>query len=195
MKKFLVIFVITTIIFSCNNANRKWSAADRAKFVRDCTNEASSGGVMTEDQAKKYCECMRPKIEAKYPTVAEANKLKASDMQTDEWMNEAKNCLGMGNINLNNNDGSNPVDNTSTDVTPTGDNADGWTSAERTRFVEDCYGEAKSGMGEDKARSYCECMQPKLEAKYRSFAAANRITQAELQSEEWLKEVRACLGY
>jgi hypothetical protein len=192
MKNFVLLFVITTLIFSCN-ANRSWTAADRSKFVKDCTKEASKGGAMTEEQAKTYCDCMQPKIEAKYPTVAEANKLKAADMQTAEWLDEARKCLGMGNIN--DNEGSNPVDNTSMDNNTTGDNADGWTSAERARFVEDCYSEAKAGMGEDKARSYCECMQPKLEAKYRSFAAANNITQAELQSEEWLKEVRACLGY
>ena len=187
MKNFILLFVITTIIFSCN-ANRSWTAADRAKFVKDCTKEASTGGVMTEEQAKTYCDCMQPKVEAKYPTVAEANKLKAADMQTPEWMDEARKCLGMGNIDLNkNNDGANPIDNTST--------TEGWTSEQRSRFVEDCYGEAKGGMGDEKARSYCECMQPKLEAKYRSFAEANNITQAELQSEEWLKEVRACLGY
>ena len=50
-------------------------------------------------------------------------------------------------------------------------------------------------MGEEKAKAYCECMQPKLEAKYGTFAEANKISQTELQSDEWLKEVRACLGY
>jgi hypothetical protein len=192
MNKLIVLLVLATFFLSCNN-NRKWTAADRSKFVKDCTNEAKSGAVMTEDQARSYCECMQPKVEAKYPTIAEANKLKSSDMQSPEWMDEAKKCLGMGNLNINKDNGdANPVDNTSTVTT---NDEMGWSASQRTQFVTDCYNEAKAGMGEEKARNYCECMQPKLEAKYRSFTEANKITEAELQSDEWLKEVRACLGY
>ena len=72
--------------------------------------------------------------------------------------------------------------------------AEGWTAAQRSQFVTDCITAAMGGMDRARATSYCECMQPKIEGKYGTFAKANMMTEAELQSEEWMAEVRKCLG-
>jgi len=190
MKRLLLVIGIAPLLFSCN-ANRGWNAKDRSDFINSCINEAST---MNKDQAKAYCECMQPKVESKYKTMAEVKKVQSSEFQSPEWITEVKKCLGMDADAIDNvNIGGNPVDvNKETEIT--GGDGDGWTGADRDRFVEDCYSAAKTGMGEEKARSYCECMQPKIEAKYRTLAAANMMTDADLSTEEWKKEVRACLG-
>jgi hypothetical protein len=72
-------------------------------------------------------------------------------------------------------------------------NSDGWTASQRSQFVSDCTGAATGGMDASKAKSYCECMQPKIESKYPSFAKANKITTADLQTPEWTEEVKKCL--
>ena len=72
--------------------------------------------------------------------------------------------------------------------------AEGWTATQRNQFVKDCITAAMAGMDQKRATTYCECMQPKIEGKYGSFARANMMTEAELQSEEWMAEVRKCLG-
>ena len=71
--------------------------------------------------------------------------------------------------------------------------ARGWKEDERRQFVSDCINEAKKGLDEAKARSYCECMQPKIEAKYDSFEKANKVSQSELSTPEWNAEVQKCL--
>jgi hypothetical protein len=70
----------------------------------------------------------------------------------------------------------------------------GWTADQKSQFVSDCVTAAMAGMDREKATSYCECMRDKMEAKYSSFDEANKITEAELNSEEWTREVRKCLG-
>jgi hypothetical protein len=84
--------------------------------------------------------------------------------------------------------------NTNTDNT---DYSAGWTSAQRTEFVTTCVNEASSGadgMTVTAAKSYCECMLPKFESAYPSYAEANRVTETDLQSDRWMTEVKKCLG-
>src|SRR5687767_4901523 len=70
----------------------------------------------------------------------------------------------------------------------------GWPSSERNAFITECIGTAKKNMSADSARFYCYCMQEKIEAKYPDTADANKITETELSSPEWVKEIRSCIG-
>ena len=91
MKKLVLPVLLLVVIVSCNNKSKGWTSAQRNKFVSDCTGEAKKG--LDEGKAKSYCECMQPKIEAKYDSFSEANKISASDLQTPEWLTEVKKCL------------------------------------------------------------------------------------------------------
>jgi hypothetical protein len=70
----------------------------------------------------------------------------------------------------------------------------GWPSAERYSFISECIKEAKSGTSEDSARFYCYCMQERVERQYPDIEQAAKITEADMQSEAWLKEIKSCLG-
>ncbi len=70
----------------------------------------------------------------------------------------------------------------------------GWPSIERYSFISECIKEAKSGYSEDTARFYCYCMQEKVETKYPSIEQAAKITEADMRSESWQKEIKNCLG-
>ena len=92
MKKIIFpAFILLVIATSCNNKEKAWTAAERSRFVSDGTNAAKGG--MDEAKAKAYCECMQPKIEGKYGSFVEANKISASDLQTPEWNAEVQKCL------------------------------------------------------------------------------------------------------
>lgn len=70
----------------------------------------------------------------------------------------------------------------------------GWPSVERYAFISECIKEAKSGYSEDTARFYCYCMQERVEKKYPTIEEAAKITEADMQSEEWQKDIKSCLG-
>ncbi len=69
----------------------------------------------------------------------------------------------------------------------------GWPPVERYAFLRECIKEAKSGMSEDSARFYCYCMQERIEKKYPAIEEAAKITDADMRSDEWKKEVKNCL--
>lgn len=70
----------------------------------------------------------------------------------------------------------------------------GWPSEERSAFITECIKSAKEGMSEDSARSYCYCMQFKVEAKYPTIEEAGKITEADMESAEWKKDIKNCLS-
>lgn len=70
----------------------------------------------------------------------------------------------------------------------------GWPSVERYSFIRECVREAKKNMSEDSARFYCYCMQEKVEAKYPTVEAASKVTEEDMNSEAWQKDIRGCLG-
>jgi hypothetical protein len=70
----------------------------------------------------------------------------------------------------------------------------GWPSTERYSFISECIKEAKSGYSEDTARFYCYCMQETVEKKYPTIEQAAKITEADMQSEVWQKDIKSCLG-
>lgn len=70
----------------------------------------------------------------------------------------------------------------------------GWPAADKKGFMTTCTEAAvRGGMEQAKANSYCDCMQQKLEAKYPDVNKASKVTQQDLQSEEWMKEVQNCM--
>ena len=72
-------------------------------------------------------------------------------------------------------------------------NGKGWSSSDRKQFLSTCTGAAKGAMGEEKANSYCDCMQKKLEVKYPDPRDANKVTSAELEKPEWAADIQSCL--
>ena len=70
----------------------------------------------------------------------------------------------------------------------------GWPSSERYTFIAECIKTAKVGMSDDSARSYCYCMQEKIEKKYPTTEDAAKLTSADLETPEWKKEIQNCLA-
>lgn len=123
--------------------------------------------AMSEDTARFYCYCMIFKMEEKYPTIESAGTLTQEQMMTPEWQKEIKACL-------------------------TGY----WSGKDRNDFLTDCVNTAKTGMGEEKAKNYCECMLYKVEVKYpKSSDAVEKLTDEALNSPEWKKIIESCLEF
>jgi hypothetical protein len=85
----LIFFVFIVFISSCSN--RKWTEADRKKFITDCTAAAQKSALA--DKATSYCECMLPVMEKKFPTIGEANKVTEADMRNPDMQAAATKCL------------------------------------------------------------------------------------------------------
>lgn len=75
-----------------------------------------------------------------------------------------------------------------------GDSKKGWPSSERQTFITECIGTAKQSMSIDSSRSYCYCMQEKLERKFPDFERASKLSTDDLETPEWQKEARDCLS-
>lgn len=122
---------------------------------------------MSEDTARFYCYCMQFKVEERYPVVDSAATLTQQDMESPEWQKEIKACL-----------------------------AGFWSGADRKTFLSDCINAAKSGLGEEKAKNYCECMLYKVEVKFpKSADATAAITEEAINSPEWKKIIQSCLEF
>jgi len=70
----------------------------------------------------------------------------------------------------------------------------GWPSAERYSFLNECIKTASAAMSGDSARFYCYCMQEKVEKKYPDVKDAAKLSQDDMQTPEWKKEINNCLG-
>ncbi len=119
---------------------------------------------MSEDSARHYCLCMLDRVQAKYSTAEEAGKLTAEELASPAWKKIIQDCL-------------------------TGQ----WNSTERSEFITSCIDAAKAGIGEERAKAYCECMLYKVEKRYPKAADAARLTGEELAKPEWKKALQDCL--
>jgi hypothetical protein len=70
----------------------------------------------------------------------------------------------------------------------------GWPSNERYAFITECVNAASAGMSVDSARFYCYCMQEKIEDKFPIVQDAAKLTAEDMQTDEWKKNINACLG-
>ena len=72
--------------------NRKsWTNLQRQTFVQGCATTAQQQQGFTAQQANSYCDCMTRKVEKKY-SFDQAARLKAADLQTQEWIDAATDC-------------------------------------------------------------------------------------------------------
>ena len=122
---------------------------------------------MSVDTARFYCFCMIFKMEEKYSTIDEAAGLTEDKLQSPEWQKEIKACLqGF------------------------------WSGKDRTEFLTDCINAAKEGLGEEKAKNYCECMLYKVEVKFPDSSVVEaELTEEKLNSPEWKKIIQSCLDF
>lgn len=174
MKKIIAFYLLVSILFVSNSfaqedgepKKKGWPSAERYAFVSECIKTAKAG--MSEDSARSYCYCMQEKVEKKYPTIEEAGKITEADMQSPEWQKDIKDCL-----------------------TP----ASTWSYKDRSDFLSECIKSAKDGIGEGKAKNYCECMLFKIEKKYPNPRDAEGITDETLQLPDWKKMIQDCLDF
>lgn len=142
--------------------SNNWGTKDRIDFIEECIKSASES--MSLDSATSYCNCMLPKVEARYPRVEDAGKLTAKVLATPEWQKLINECL------------------------------QSWTSRDRNDFIRECIGTAKESLSEEKATFYCNCMLVKVEAKYPTVSEAGKITETDLESPEFQKMIADCMG-
>lgn len=67
MRKYAIAAVVMLGLSSCNS----WPAEEKEMFHTTCMDDAKERG-MTDEQAKKMCDCRLEKIMAKYPRVEDA---------------------------------------------------------------------------------------------------------------------------
>ena len=147
-----------------DSVKKSWSKADISEFISSCVNVAQKS--MGSDSARYYCRCMQPKVEAKFPDPAEADKLTKDDFNSVEWQKEIKACISGGT----------------------------WTKKEREEFISSCINSAKEGgLTETNAKNYCECSQFKVEKRYPNIADLDKMTEKDLKSEFWTKLIASCL--
>jgi hypothetical protein len=109
MRKLFVVVIAASLFAACNNNKSSkettdsgtgtnttttttnatvsgWPDSTRTAFITECVN--NSKGKMTEVEARRVCNCMQEKIEARYPTYSDAAAL------TMQQMNDmAKECV------------------------------------------------------------------------------------------------------
>ena len=170
MKKILITYFFITILFFCKSiaqqSGEKKGWPSVERHAFITECIATAKVNMSEDSARFYCYCMQEKVERKYPTIEEASKISGNDMQSPEWQRDIKSCLG----------GT-------------------WGSKERSGFLSNCIVSAKDGVGEGKAKTYCECMLFKIEIRYPDPADADKLTAEKLSSPEWKKILQGCLDF
>jgi hypothetical protein len=172
MKK-IIGYLLVSILFVGNSfaqaggepKKKGWPSVERYGFITSCIQEAKNN--MSEDSARFYCYCMQDRVEKKYPAIEEASKITEADMQSAAWQKDIKKCLGGF-----------------------------WTTADREAFLSNCISSAqKDGIGEEKSKSYCECMLYKVEVRYPNPLDAGKLTPEVLAMPEWKKILKGCLDF
>ncbi len=162
----LFTLLLSIAAFSQTGDKKGWTPADRKDFISECILNAKAS--MSEDSARSYCYCMQEKMEVKFPKVEELAKVTAEMLQTPEWKKEIKACLAP---------------------------ASKWGTKEREGFMKECVASAKEGLGDAKAKSYCECAMFKMEQKFPDPDDASSITEEALNSPEFQKIIKSCLEF
>ncbi len=157
-----LILSVQSTIAQTAGTNNNWTTTDRTDFIRECIKTANEN--MSLDSATSYCNCMLPKIEAKYPKIEDAGKITSEVLASPEWQKMINDCM------------------------------QSWTSKDKNDFTRECIANATEALGAEKASFYCNCMQIKVEAKYPTVTEAGKITEADLQSAEFQKMIKDCMG-
>lgn len=69
----------------------RWPDADRKRFVEGCIGTAKEH--LGEAKAKQYCDCMLGKMEVKFETAEDADKITAEDLKKPEFIKLIKGCV------------------------------------------------------------------------------------------------------
>ena len=167
-KTTLAIFaaLLSIAAFAQTGDKKGWTPADRKDFISECIINAKAN--MSEDSARFYCYCMQEKMEIKFPAVEELAKITAEMLKSPEWLKEIKACLAP---------------------------ASKWGTADREGFLKECINSAKDGLGEAKAKNYCQCAMFKMEQKFPDPEDANNITEEMLNNPEFQKIIKSCLEF
>jgi len=148
-----------------STVKKGWPSSERATFISECIKTARAS--LSEDSARHYCYCMEETMEIKYPNFGDAGKITTEELQSPEWKKLINNCLTESH----------------------------WDTKNREIFLSDCINSAKNGLGESKAKSYCECMLFKVEQHYPDPQDLGKLTDEKLASPEWKKIARGCLDF
>ncbi|HYM94999.1 MAG TPA: hypothetical protein VET23_12715 [Chitinophagaceae bacterium] len=72
----------------------------------------------------------------------------------------------------------------------------GWSAKDKNDFISTCAQSAAAAMGQDKAKSYCTCMEQKLEVKFPNSQDANKSlnTPGFMETPEMQAMVQSCLN-
>jgi hypothetical protein len=150
-----------------------WSTADVKKFNRDCLSELANN---SEEFADKFCPCFLDKMQNKFSSYSEM-ELKSTEAQGKTAAEDCVERLGLNKKEnkSNNNDGG------------------GWPESVRNSFVSKCADEASSAMTRSAANNYCNCMVAEIEAMYPNPVDAGQLTEADMESAEMKRKIKACL--
>jgi hypothetical protein len=149
----------------------RWTEAVKEKY-KNTMLTTSVIASLGEENAKKYVDCIIDKLIKKYASPAEVELFGT----TEEGKQLGTNCITELGLAASQNQSY-------------------WTNEQRQKFVQDCSPSAQSpeGMDAEQANNYCDCMQRKLEEKH-SWEEANKMTDADFQTEEWKKIIDSCVS-
>ena len=68
-----------------------WTKQEREEFISSCVKSAKESGL-SETKAKNYCECTQYKIEKRYPSTADLDKISEEDLKSKFWENLMASC-------------------------------------------------------------------------------------------------------
>jgi hypothetical protein len=74
-----------------NENKNNWTDLQRQTFIQGCAGTAQQLQGFTAQQANSYCDCMTRKVEKRY-SFEQAARLRAEDLQTQEWIDAAADC-------------------------------------------------------------------------------------------------------
>ena len=163
-----------------DDTRSNWTKKQRNVWLDDCIE-----GSDDIPNAEELCSCVLKKVEKKYPDHRDAKSLD----ETREKIKFAKEC-GY-NVEDEHGDKDDTYINDDDDDYTSGE----WTNAQRELYIDQCATVAKQNISASLARSYCDCMQNKIEKKYNmSFSVANKITEEDLSTPGMKADIRECLG-
>lgn len=180
-----------------DDTKSNWTKKQRTYYLNKCLDELSD-----ESKAKQICSCAVDKLEQKYPDERDIRdkdvpggdriiedckaRVKGDKYKDDEYDNDDY----IKRTDRNDDFGSDDDKNSSFE-----EDYYGWTPTQRNLYIDQCATVAKQNISASLARSYCDCMQNKIEKKYRmSFTEANKITAEDLSTPEAKADIQECLG-
>ena len=207
-----------------NNNNNTRQTGRWSKQLKDYVFNACLQEVGQVPQAREKCDCWVGKVEAKYPGINNTNQIaeEVANQLAIECMQQFggdNNTGGFGddgfhgfdgggyagdegfddggdNDGYYNNDGGY---NNNNNINNPGKRTTAWPAAQRQQWMMGCTTTAQqqSGLSQQQANAYCDCMTRKVEAQY-SFTEATRMTVQDFSTPEWVNARTECqmnLGY